>query len=394
MGGSGIHFAHKGKGESVDLLVIAGEHSGDEHASALVEEVLKRNPHLKIAAIGGSGLRDLDVEFLFDLTAYSVVGFVEVLKHYKKLKSIFDETIKWIQVNKPRAICFVDYPGFNLKVARTLYKVGLAHKAGGNIQLLYYISPQIWAWKAKRRFMMSKVLDAMAVIFPFEKECYKDTQLPVTFVGHPFVSKRYQSQFKYDPLSKNILLLPGSRLLPIKRILPVLLKTFELHLKKYPEDKAVIIYPNEVIKKLCEKIVEKFSTISSSVVLQSNRESVTAKAVLSSSGTMSFKCVLAALPGVVVYKAHPLTYWMGRQLVKVNYLGIGNILLNKNVYPEFIQHKADPKILIKALDELLHNVEKKEAIKVAAQQLKDMLSQAECSPTEWLLGYLNNYCVG
>lgn len=382
-----INFSNKGP-NLVDLLVIAGEHSGDEHASVLVKKLLEKRPHLRIAAIGGEKLREAGTHFLFDLTVYSVVGFVEISKQYRPLKAIFNETLKWIQMHQPRSICFVDYPGFNLKMAKTLYALGLSSKSGGKIRLLYYISPQIWAWKAKRRFMMSKILDGLAVIFPFEKECYEDTQLPVTYVGHPFVTEEFRQLFTYDWESKNLLLLPGSRIGPIKRILPILLETFSLYLKYFSEDKAVIVYPNERIKELYKMIVEKFPELAGSVNLQSNQEPVTAKAALSSSGTMSFKCLLAGLPGIIVYKAHPLTYCWAKLLVKVPYLGIGNILLNREVYPEFIQQKAEPKVLFKVLSEIVQSKEKKSEVAQAAFELREMLRKEDKSLVEWLLTFL------
>ena len=136
--------------DRVDLLVIAGEHSGDQHAATLVRDLRAQRPGVSVVALGGPALAQAGAQLLHDLTASSVVGLVEVLKNYPFFKALFEETLRWIAEYRPRAICFVDYPGLNLRLAKALRERGLSVKGGGAIQLLYYISPQIWAWKAKR----------------------------------------------------------------------------------------------------------------------------------------------------------------------------------------------------------------------------------------------------
>ena len=159
-------------GGRVDVLIVAGEHSGDEHAARMVRELRAKQPGLAVAALGGPELAAAGAQLLYDLTASSVVGFVEVLKNISNFRALFCETLRWIAEHQPRAVCLVDYPGFNLRLAAALRKRGLSVKGGGKIKVLYYISPQIWAWKAGRRIPMARNLDAMAVIFPFEVACY------------------------------------------------------------------------------------------------------------------------------------------------------------------------------------------------------------------------------
>ena len=162
------------EGGPVDVLIIAGEHSGDEHAARLVRDVQAAQPTLRFAALGGPELSEAGAQLLFDLTASSVVGLVEVLKNYSFFKALMEETLRWIGEHRPRAVLFVDYPGMNLRLAAALRGRGLSLKGGGKIKTLFYISPQIWAWKAKRRFTMARDLDALAVIFPFEVACYAE----------------------------------------------------------------------------------------------------------------------------------------------------------------------------------------------------------------------------
>src|SRR5258708_10655523 len=226
----------------VDLLVVAGEHSGDEHAAKVVRELVAKNPGLKVCALGGLELAAAGAQLLHDLTASSVVGFVEVLKHYSFFRALFDATLLWIDRHQPRAVCFVDYPGFNMGLAAQLRGRGLSVKGGGKIKALYYISPQIWAWKPKRRFAMARDLDALAVIFPFEPACYADTSLPAEFVGHPFLAADYTPPLRYDA-SGPVLLLPVSRVQAVSRIFPVLLAGFPRFLKTAPKTRAGVLYP-------------------------------------------------------------------------------------------------------------------------------------------------------
>lgn len=161
-----------------------------------------------------------------DMTSFSVVGLVEVLKNYGFFKKLSEAVVDWIGKYRPKAVCFVDYPGFNLHIASILKRRGISQKGGGDVRLLYYISPQIWAWKASRRFKMAELLDSLAVIFPFETKCYADTNLDTHFVGHPFLSDSYQPPVVYDT-DGEILLLSGSREIAVSRIFPVMCGALE-----------------------------------------------------------------------------------------------------------------------------------------------------------------------
>ena len=155
------------------------------------------------------------------------LAYLRFLKIIFCLKIFFLKNNFWIKKFRPKLILLVDYPGFNLRLANELKKIGISVKGGGEVKVLQYISPQLWAWKPKRRFMMEKVLDGLAVIFKFELKCYQDTNLPVAFVGHPFVSENFKKKIFYDP-NGSLLILPGSRVQPVQRILPVFLDAYEM----------------------------------------------------------------------------------------------------------------------------------------------------------------------
>jgi lipid-A-disaccharide synthase len=372
---------------SFDLLVIAGEHSGDEHAATLLRKLLKLDPNLKAAAIGGQNLVNAGAQLLYNPLESGIVGFVEVIKHLDYLKALFRETLDWIDKYRPRVVCFVDYPGFNLRIAKQLFERGLSEKGGGNVRLVYYISPQIWAWKAKRRFQMAKHLNALGVIFPFEVDCYKDTDLPVEFIGHPFVDPDFRLPVTYDPAGP-LLVLPGSRSAPIQRIFPIMVETFNRLKKNHPGLKAIVMYPTEKIRQQLTGIIEK-SGDSGDFQLVTNDKTFTARAVLTSSGTISLVCALAGIPGVVVYRANPISYLIAKWLVKIRVVGIANIILGKFIHPEFLQSAMNPDILHRELTNQLDDPETFQSTQALSRELREKLDSDDSQRSaKWLLDQL------
>ncbi len=320
----------------IDLLVIAGEHSGDAHAALGVRALKSLHPNLNICAIGGQALRQAGAHLLFDITQWSVVGLVESLRHYRQFVALMNWIVHWVEAYQPREICLVDFPGFNLRLAKQLFDKKLTRKAGGKIPLCAYIAPQIWAWKSGRRFAMAKYFDRLAVLFAFEKECFDDTSLDVQYVGNPLIHENLP--FEYDE-SGELLLLPGSRMVAVQRICPLLLDAFGLLSLKRSNLRGLILYPDESIKRFLEKLVEEKQLRQS--IRMCHHSNLTAalkvSGALMSSGTASLKVALAGIPGVVVYRAHYLTYLLGKMLIKVPYLSMANILLQRPAYPEILK---------------------------------------------------------
>jgi lipid-A-disaccharide synthase len=372
-----------------DLLIIAGEHSGDEHAAQLLADLRLQQPNLKVACLGGVELQAAGAQLLYDLTAVSIVGFVEVVRHYNFFKGLFDRTLDWIERYQPKHVCFVDYPGFNLRLAEQLAARGLSKKGGGAIGLSYYIGPQVWAWKAKRRFKMAQLIDQLGVIFPFEVDCFADTSLPTEFVGHPFVRADFQPPFCYQA-SAPVLLLPGSRSAAVGRIFPLLLAGFQKAREGKPTLRALVVYPSAQIRTQLEAILQGQPELQQFVEFTpNNSQSLPASAVLMSSGTMSLACALSAIPGAIAYRLNPMSYWLGRLLVKIDYIGIANLLLKRPLHPEYIQNAASAKRLSA---ELLRALEDPKAVKEAAQgaaELRDLLhAGSDASAAQWLANAL------
>ncbi len=362
----------------VDLLFVVGEHSGDENAARVLRDLLARQPELRVCALGGPRLAAAGAQLLRDLTAESAMGFAVVAKifHYRKLIA---EIVEWIGRHRPRAVCFVDSSGLNLRIAAGLHARGFSAKAGGPTKALYYISPQIWASRAGRRFQMAAQLDGLAAIFPFEPAVYADTKLPVEFVGHPFLAPDYAPPVAFDPAGP-VLLLPGSRRGVVQRIFPLLVAAYRASGTDRP---AVVLYPSEDIRAALEA-----ARPPANVTLQRTGGTgtpVRAAAVLTASGTMSMHCALAGIPGALTYQTDPLTYFLGRLLVKVDFIGIANLLLKEAMYPEFIQGAATPAALAAQLRECLQDPARAAHTAGQREKLRALLAQpAGGTAADWL----------
>ena len=351
-----------------DVLVVAGEPSGDLHASVLVRELKARHPNLSVCAVGGSNLQKSGAHLLFDMMPLSVVGLAETLKHYGTFVRLLRWLVRWVRVYQPKVICLVDFPGFNLRLARALYRAGLSKQAGGSTYIYGYIAPQIWAWKARRRFKIARWFDALGVIFPFEVECFADTTLKVNFVGHPLLQQ--PNPFRYDP-NGPLLLLPGSRLGAVTRIFPLLKEAFGYLKKSHPSLRAIVPFPNDNVGSY---IKENLLTDMSACPLSELDAGVCG--ALMSSGTASLQVALAGIPGVVAYRAHPITFFFGKRLVKVPYLTMANVLLKEEFYPEILQDTSSQAVVVaQRTEEFLDDPQTARVrFENGAQRLKEMLS--------------------
>jgi len=379
-----FRFAPPANGR-VDLLVIAGEHSGDEQAARVVAGLREREPALAVCALGGTRLAQAGAQLLHEMTAMSAIGYFEVIRNYRPyFRPLFQETLRWIGEHRPRAVLFVDYGGFNLRMADALRGAGLSRKGGGGIRTLYYISPQVWASRPGRRFTLARTIDALAVIFPFEVESYADTGLAAEFVGHPFVAPDYRPPVRFDP-SGPVLLLPGSRKKAVARIFPAILAGYQNGTFR----PAVVLHPGGDIGAMLAGELRRSPggqvTLKSVDEQLASGEPLAAAAVLTSSGTMSMHCALAGIPGAIAYRADTLTYWLGQWLVKIPYLGIANLLLGEAMYPEFIQGAATPAALAAQLRASLQDPARVERTAGQSARLHALLSRpAAGTAVDWL----------
>jgi lipid-A-disaccharide synthase len=375
----------------VDILVVAGEHSGDQHAAKVVAELLKARPGLRVAAFGGPQLRAAGAQLLMDMTGFSAVGIVEILSAYPFYRKLFARMVSWTTQWKPKVVVLVDYPGLNLRLANELRKAGLSRAGFGETAVIQYVSPQLWAWKPKRRFTMARDLDSVGTIFPFEPAVYADTKLDARFVGHPFAEPDHQHGLKYDPEGP-VLLLPGSRPKPVRKIFPALVEAFALFRKDHPKRRALVLHTGGEVHAELYRLLAEYGDQAKGIDLRPVSEGPAAGcAALVSSGTMSLTVALAGIPGAVVYRANPLTWVVGRRLIagRVDNLGIANILLKRQAWPEYLQGACEPAPLAARLRECVEAPgPRAQAVADAGELLRMLSAQSGSTPAEWVATFL------
>ncbi len=373
----------------IDLLIITGEYSGDQHIAKYVQELKNVYPGLNICAFGGEALSASGARLLFNMTKFSTVGLSEVILKYFSFRKIFNMIITWILKYRPKVVCLVDYPGLNLKIAEVLFKKKLSNKAGGPIKVIYYISPQIWAWKEKRKFLLEKYVDSLAVLFNFEKKYYTNTSLDVKFVGHPFSEINISDYVSYS-IDAPVLLLPGSRIPTIKKIFPEMLKCFSEFSKIETNKMATVMYSDKKALFALRRILRKnFPDLKGKVSFIFNGKKVEACSTIMSSGTMSLKCCLAGIPGVIIYKSRLLTFLIGKYYLHLKRLGMANILLNSTAWPEYIQNNISPQTIAQYINKCIQNSNIRKEAEVNANKLKEIIfDKPEITPTQWLISWI------
>ncbi|ASQ45794.1 lipid-A-disaccharide synthase [Legionella clemsonensis] len=365
------------------VVIIAGEESGDIHAAHLVNQLKTWQPELQISGIGGRHMENAGVHLISDLARFGVTGLTEVIRHLKVIKKAFNAIKHHLETIKPDLLILVDYPGFNLRLAKfAKQKLG--------IRILYYISPQIWAWKANRIKTIRATIDRMAVILPFEKALYQKAGVPVSFVGHPLVEKIQHCNNVETarihlnlPTNKRIIaMLPGSRRNEIEKHMPVLVETAEILTQQHTDLHFVIPIAQSLKPSLIPSYFKNKTNLSISFVIGRATEVVACSdCVIVASGTASLECALLEKPMCIIYKASLISYIAAMQVLKVKYLGLCNLLKNEMVVPELLQYDCSPRELSRIVTELLTDDEVIARMVARLKQLKLSLSheKADCS---------------
>jgi lipid-A-disaccharide synthase len=319
------------------IYIIAGEASGDAHGAVLMREMARLVPDLQFFGAGGPEMRLIAGEDFMVWTQEAVVGLWDVLVKYPYFRKEFYRMYREIRQLKPDTVIFVDYPGFNLRLAQYLRRNQFAGK------LIYYISPQVWAWNRSRIPRMAAFLDLMICIFPFEKALYEASGLRTEFVGHPMVEELDRHRIRQPRDPKLVALLPGSRNREIRRIFPVMLEAAELLRRKDAAIHVEASAASETGRELMRKLSCKAGLGDVPVGLKNAYELMQRAFVgMVASGTATLESSFFLLPFVLVYKVSWFSYVPGRLLIRVNHLGMPNILAGKEIIPEFIQRNAVP----------------------------------------------------
>jgi len=342
----------------ITIYFVAGETSGDNHGAALMHSLRTLRSDLRFIGRGGPRMQEAARDdFLNWSDAAGIVGLWEVIKHYGYFREQFRQTLREVAATKPDAIILIDYPGFNLRLAKALRQQAPAAK------IIYYISPQVWAWNRSRIPKMAHWLDLMLCIFPFESELYEKSGLRAVFVGHPMIESLERKRVEIRRDQNLVGLFPGSRQREVRKIFPVMMQMIQKLRRDRPELRFEIAAVSETLSATIRQMLDG-SKISSDVaeivigqsalVMQRSFVGVVA------SGTATLEAAYYQLPFILIYKVSWMTYLAGRLLIRVKYLGMPNVLADREIVPEFIQHRARAGVLAKAVATLFSDSERRQ----------------------------------
>ena len=353
------------------FLLVTGEASGDLHAARLIQALRAHGP-CRVQGVAGPALRAAGVECLVAAEELAVVGFSEVLAALPRLLATRGRLLQAFRDFRPHAVVLVDYPGFNLRVGPGLKRLGA--------RIFYYIAPQVWAWGAGRAQKMKKLIDKMAVVFDFEVPLFQRAGLSTEFVGHPLLeglepalsSPEFFSKYHLDSKLPLLGLLPGSRVQEVERLLPDMLQTARLLKKQIPQLQAALATAPTVARQVYQKIAkdENWLRMVERGTYEVMRDS---RACIVASGTATLETACFATPMAVVYRVSPLSYAIGKRLVKLPYIGLVNIVAGQQIVPEFVQHNFKPEKVAAAIKPFFQDGEERRRVQAELQKVREKL---------------------
>ena len=364
-------------GKIKNIFIIAGESSGDMHAASLIKEICRADTNYRFSGIGGPEMKMEKVKLLYEIKDVNFIGFSSVLMNIKKIKSILSKCEKTIINNNPEAVILVDYPGFNLKLIKNIRKF---YKG----KIIYYISPQLWAWHKSRVNIIRKYVDLMIVVFPFETDFYDKENVKAEFVGHPLVKRIdgfLANNLKNKSERKVVSILPGSRKDEIKRMLPVLCETGKMFSELLNCEVNIICsanFPESYYKTYLKNY--DFRLIYDGNNSGLNYQTIyNSDFVITKSGTSTVECALIGTPFCVVYKTGKLNYTIGKRLININNIAMVNILSGKEIVKEFLQDEVLPENIFKEGEKILTDSSYREAMQNNFGELRKILTDKDAS---------------
>ena len=359
------------------IMISAGEASGDLHAANLVKSLHKIDNSIQVRGMGGDKLRQAGVDVLVDCSDIAVVGIVEVLVNYRKILRVLNQLRDELRNNPPDLLILVDYQEFNFKLAQTAKQCG--------VTVLFYISPQVWAWRPHRVHKMAKSIDMMAVLFPFEEKFYKNCNMPVQFVGNPLVDEAKASKskdesielYKLDNNRQTIGLFPGSRQGEIKRILPIQLEAAVLLKQKHPQLQFILPIASTLNEDEFDVYLKDYTELDIKLVKDNPYDVMqVCDAIIAASGTATLEIALMGIPNVITYKISPISYFILKRMVTIDDIGLVNIVAEKRIVEEFIQGGATAENLFGEIDRILCDDGYREKMIRELNDVRDKLGMA------------------
>ena len=350
------------------FFIIAGEQSADNHGAELIKSIQKLNSNIHFVGIGGKEMIKNGLKSMEKIDKLAIMGFIEIIRHFPFFMKLTKRIISKIIETQPKQIILIDYPGFNLHIAKKI-------KKRFNIPITYYISPQIWAWKENRIKIIKKYIDQMLVIFPFEKKWYKNRGLQVEFVGHPLLDvwkpspyKQLRSLIKVNFSNPIITLYPGSRKQELIRHLPLLISISKILRKRIPNVQFIIGLAKKMKKNKYN--IPKWIQIEDTYPQKALE---CANLALVASGTATLEAAVFNTPMIIIYKMSILSWFLTKILIKTNYAGMVNIIAEKKIMSEYLQYEANTKIIANEAFEIISNTDLQKKMKLDLLNVRNKL---------------------
>lgn len=357
------------------VMISVGEASGDLHGASVATALKLAQPEIKLFGMGGDMMRNAGVEIVYDIADLGVIGLVEVIKNLPRLFRLRNSLAELMANERPDVLVIIDYPDFNLRLAKIAKDMG--------IPVVSYISPSVWAWRPGRAKGVAEVVEQVAAIFPFEADAYRKAGAQVTFVGHPLLDivkpsmSKMESYrfFKADPDKPVVLLMPGSRVQEIVSLLPVMLAAAEDIVKKIPDCQFFLPMASTISREMLQNIINKHN-VAIHLTTGNNYDLMNISNIaIAASGTATLETSLMRVPTVIIYKIAPLTYFIGKFLVKIPNVGLPNIIAGRKIVPELIQDAASPANISREALSILTNDELRGRIQEDLDEVRSKLGE-------------------
>jgi lipid-A-disaccharide synthase len=374
-------------GNAKRIMIVAGEASGDLHGGNLVQAMHQIDPSLRFYGIGGKKLKAAGVELIADSADMAVVGLTEVVSKLGMILKVMAQLKASLKADRPDLIILIDYPDFNLSLAKAAKKYG--------VRVFYYISPQVWAWRRGRIGKIKKIVDKMAVILPFEASLYNEAGVDATFVGHPLLDVVRAKYSREEALRRfglrqgitTVGILPGSRQSEVVRLLPEMLMAAEIIEKKLSSVQFVLPLADTLETHFVSNIIRKYP-IKVKVIPDEIYDVIgCADIAMVASGTATLETALMGTPMIIIYKVSAPSYYVGKMVINIDHIGLVNIMAGKTIVPELIQGAAIPEAIAAGVIDIITSRERMDDIKTELSKIRDMLGSPGASVRAARLAY-------